>query len=98
MINIIFGIVIIIALILGVYIFGIYTANRGNKNIDIEITIFYYVVLSFIIVFGFMFLFERIGFKQEEIGVSVAITVIFTSIFCANRIITQIKKLKDIKE
>ena len=49
MINIIFGIVIIIALILGVYIFGIYTANRGNKNIDIEITIFYYVVLSFIL-------------------------------------------------
>ena len=97
MINIIFGIVIIIALILGVYIFGIYTASRGNKNIDIEITIFYYVVLSFIIVFGFMFLFERIGFKQE-IGVSVAITVIFTSIFCANKIITQIKKLKYIKE
>lgn len=39
MINIIFGIVIIIALILGVYIFGIYTANRGNKNIDIEMVL-----------------------------------------------------------
>ena len=98
MINIIFGIVIIISLILGVYIFGIYTASRGNKNIDIEVTIFYYVVLSFIIVFGSMFLFERIGFNKEEIGVSVAITVIFTSIFCANKIITQIKNLKDIKE
>lgn len=98
MINIIFGIVIIIALILGVYIFGIYTANRGNKNIDIEVKILYYVVLSFIIVFGFMFLFERIGFKQEKIGILVAITVIFTSIFCANKIITQIRKLKDIKE
>lgn len=98
MINIIFGIVIIIALILGVYIFGIYNASRGNKNIDIEITIFYYIVLSFIIVFGFMFLFERIGFNQEEIGVSVAITVIFISIFCANKIITQIKKLKESKE
>lgn len=44
------------------------------------------------------YLFERMGFKQEKIGVSVAITVIFTSIFCANKIITQIKKLKDIKE
>ena len=67
MINIIFGIVIIIALILGVYIFGIYTANRGNKNIDIEITIFYYVVLSFIIVFGFMLvLCQYFGHKKSN--------------------------------
>lgn len=103
MIGIIFGIVIIIALILGVYIIGAYTANRDNDNIDTEIKnvsiqIFYYVILSFIIVFGFMFLFERIGFKKEEIGIAVAIIVVFTSIFCTNKIIAEIKKFKGSKE
>ena len=107
MIGIVFSIVLIITLILGVYIFGAYTARRDSNKIDIEvkntdknvsIQIFYDVILSFIIVFGFMFLFELIGFKQEQMGIAIAIIVVFTSIFCTNKIIDEIKKLKDSKE
>ena len=102
MAGVVLSVILIMALILGVYIFGVYTASREDSEMHIEkenkdknviIEIFFEVILSFIIVFSFMFLFERIGFKQEQTGIAVSIIVVFTIIFCTNKIINEIRKI-----
>lgn len=107
MIGVALSVILILALILGVYIFGSYTASKESNNIDIEvkntdksiiIQIVHDVILSFIIVFAFMFSFELIGFEQEQMGIAVAIIVVFTIIFCTNKIIAEIKKIKESEE
>ena len=102
MAGVVLSVILIMALILGVYIFGVYTASREDSEMHIEkenkdknviIEIFFEVILSFIIVFSFMFLFELIGFKQEQTGIAVSIIVDFTIIFCTNKIINEIRKI-----
>lgn len=107
MTGVVLSVILILALILGVYIFGAYTASKESNDIDIEvkntdksiiIQIVHDVILSFIIVFVFAFSFELIGFKQEQMGIGVAIIVVFTIIFCTNKIIAEIKKIKESEE
>ena len=96
MAGVVLSVILIMALILGVYIFGVYTASREDSEMHIEkenkdknviIEIFFEVILSFIIVF------ELIGFKQEQTGIAVSIIVVFTIIFCTNKIINEIRKI-----
>ena len=65
MAGVVLSVILIMALILGVYIFGVYTASREDSEMHIEkenkdknviIEIFFEVILSFIIVFSFMFI------------------------------------------
>ena len=96
MAGVVLSVILIMALILGVYIFGVYTASREDSEMHIEkenkdknviIEIFFEVI------FSFMFLFELIGFKQEQTGIAVSIIVVFTIIFCTNKIINEIRKI-----
>lgn len=97
------GIILVIALIGGVYAFGRYTyANEKskkddvikNKNIDSIIKISLAFITSIIIVVTFIILFELLGFQQEQIGIVVAIIIVFTMILCTEAIIQEIRKLK----
>lgn len=97
------GIILVIALIGGVYAFGRYTsANEKsekdgvikNKDIDIIVKISLAFIASIIIVFTFIILFELLGFQQEQIGIVVATIVVFTMILCTYAIIQEIRKFK----
>lgn len=100
-------ILVVIALIGGVYIFGKYTSYKekieGNKETkNEEVSLFSKVVLafilSFIIVFSFIILFQLLGLQQEQMGIVVVTIIVFTMIMCTYSIIEEIRKLNDNKK
>lgn len=97
------GIVLVIALIGGVYAFGRYTSTNEksekgdvikNNGIGIIVKISLAFISSIIIVFTFIILFESLGFQQEQIGIVAATIIVFTMIICTYLIIQEIRKLK----
>ena len=94
------GIILVIALIGGVYAFGRYSSTNEkaekddvikNKDIDIIVKISLAFIASIMIVFTFIILLGLLGFQQDQIGI---IIIIFTMILCTYAIIQEIRKLK----
>lgn len=94
--------ILVIVLIGGVYIFGKYTSNKDEKErnittkkkeIDIIIKIIIAFIMSNVIVFTFISLFSLLGFQQEQVGIVVAIIIVFTIILCTCFIIEEIRKI-----
>lgn len=101
------GIVLVIVLIGGVYIFGRYTSSKekieANEETKNEETNFFSKVVlafisSFIIVFLFIILFELLGFQQDQMSIVIATIIVFTMILCTYSIIEEIRKLNGNKK
>lgn len=99
------GLVLVILLIGGVYIFGKYTSNKKekeiaipikdkDKDIDIIIKVIKAFIVSNIIVFTFINLFSLLGFQQEQVEIVIAIIIVFTILLCTYFIIEEIRKIK----
>ncbi|MDO5779365.1 MAG: hypothetical protein Q4Q02_02465 [Clostridium sp.] len=96
------GLILVIVLIGGVYAFGKYTSNKEEKERDIStkkketdiiIKIIIALIMSNVIVFTFISLFSLLGFQQEQVGIVVAIIIVFTIILCTCFIIEEIRKI-----
>ena len=97
------GIILVIALIGGVYAFGRYSsANEKsekddvikNKDIDIIVKISLAFIASVIIVFTFVILLGLLGFQQDQIGITI---IVFTMLLCTYAIIAEIRRFRDTK-
>lgn len=97
------GIILVIALIGGVYAFGRYSsANEKsekddvikNKDIDIIVKISLAFIASIMIVFTFIILLGLSGFQQDQIGITI---IVFTMLLCTYAIITEIRRFRDTK-
>lgn len=95
------GIILVIALVGGVYLFGRYNpinedeekiVIRKNKDKDIIIKIILSFVTTVIIVVVFIGLFELLRFGQEQMGIVVATMIIFTMIFCTYTLVEEMRK------
>lgn len=95
------GIILVIALVGGVYLFGRYNSInedeekiviRKNKDKDIIIKIILSFVTTVIIVVVFIGLFELLRFGQEQMGIVVATMIIFTMIFCTYTLVEEMRK------
>lgn len=95
------GIILVIALIGGVYAFGRYSsANEKsekddvikNKDIDIIVKISLAFIASIMIVFTFIILLGLLGFQQDQIGITI---IVFTMLLCTYAIITEIRRFRD---
>ncbi len=95
------GIILLLALVGGVYLFGRYNSMnedeetmviRKNKDRDLTIKIILSFVTTVIIVVAFIILFELLGFGQEQMGILVATMIIFTMIFCTYTLVEEMRK------
>lgn len=100
------GIVLVIALIGIVYLFGKYTNTNEKAERNIEfinnesrgiINVVVSLVVSVVIVVAFIVLFEILGAQQEQMGIFLATVIVFTMLFCTYSIIDEIRKFRDIK-
>lgn len=96
------GIILVIALVGGVYLFGRYNsvnedeekmAMKKSNDRDLIIKIILSFVTTVIIVLGFAILFGLLGFGQEQMGIVVATMIIFTMIFCTYSIVEELRRL-----
>ncbi|SCJ35712.1 Uncharacterised protein [uncultured Clostridium sp.] len=96
------GIILVVALVGGVYLFGRYNsvnedeekmAMRKINDRDLIIKIILSFVTTVVIVFGFAILFGLLGFGQEQIGIVVATMIIFTMIFCTYTLVEELRRL-----
>lgn len=101
------GIILVIALILGVYAFGRYSsANEKAKEeevmkiegADIIVKICLVFIASIIIAFIFAILFRLLGFKLDRIAILVATVTAITMMCCTYIIIQEIRKNKNNEE
>ncbi len=97
------GIILVIALISGVYAFGRYSsANEKSEednvikreDIDIIVKICLAFVASIIIASIFIILFRLLGFQQDQIAIVVATITTVTMMCCTYVIIQEIRKIK----
>lgn len=100
------GIVLVIALIGIVYGFGKYTTTNEKRERKIEfinndsrgiINVIVSLIISIVIVVAFIVLFEILGAQQEQMGIFVTTTIVFTMLFCTYSIIDEIRKFRDTK-
>lgn len=96
------GIILVIALVGGVYLFGRYNsvnedeekmAMKKSNDRDLIIKIILSFVTTVIIVLGFAILYGLLGFGQEQMGIVVATMIIFTMIFCTYSIVEELRRL-----
>lgn len=99
------SIILLLALVGGVYLFGRYNSInedededeekiviRKNKDKDLIIKIILSFVTTVIIVVVFIGLFELLRFGQEQMGIVVATMIIFTMIFCTYTLVEEMRK------
>lgn len=96
------SIILLLALVGGVYLFGRYNSInededeekiviRKNKDKDLIIKIILSFVTTVIIVVVFIGLFELLRFGQEQMGIVVATMIIFTMIFCTYTLVEEMR-------
>ncbi len=97
------GIILVIALIGGVYAFGRYSSDNERldedsvikiKGMDIIIKICLAFVASIIIASIFIILFKLLGFQQDRISILIATITAVTMMCCTYVIIQEIRKIK----
>ena len=88
------GIILVIALISGVYAFGRYSSANEKSEEDIIVKICLAFVASIIIASIFIILFRLLGFQQDRIAIVVATITTVTMMCCTYVIIQEIRKIK----